>query len=603
MISWHQIKEKINLAIYDSKEKVLFWMRIGSLAASVAAIGTLIYYYGFPTTPEIRRPLLVIIQFSFVFYIFHYALRVLYDFNPRAYIKDTWFEALMMVLILIEGINYNFYGVLIIQKIFFAFGIPYIEHLTAIFIQVYLLVTVGIQLGTPASILPNIKFQPHTIFILSFFFLITAGTLLLLLPEMTNIEGSMPLIDALFMSASATCVTGLQTVDTATYFTFKGQFVLMILMQLGGLNIISFGIFFAIFLHLGVGVRQEMLDTYVGSDSILKSRGILRQILLTCLFIEMAGTCLLYMAWPENISFTTNGQRFFFSLFHSIAAFNNGGLSVFSGNLYDPLVRNAYPVHIVIAALIFMGALGIPAIFDLFSLRAIKEKRQKPWKRIQPSTVIALYGSLVLIIFGTIIFYLLERDNSMVVHSSGGKIISSLFQSITPRTAGFNTVDFALVTPPALLLIIGLMLIGGSSGSTTGGIKTSTFVILLLSVYGIIKGKKNLEFGKRTISYEMLDTAYAIFLFAILIIFLSTFILTILQPQFNVLQIVFEVVSAFNTVGLSTGITPYLSTAGKTVIILTMFLGRVGILTIFFAMAKRVISTDYKYPKTNFMVG
>jgi len=260
-------------------------------------------------------------------------------------------------------------------------------------------------------------------------------------------------------------------------------------------------------------------------------------------------------------------------------------------------------MHLIIAGLIFFGSIGFPVIQDLFNLERIKKSLKTPWSGLKLSTQISFYTALILIAFGTLMFYFLEQQNSLNGMKIEGQLITSLFHSITARTAGFNTVDFSIIGTPMLIIFIFLMFIGASPGSTGGGIKTSTFTLIIYSAINTIKGQKRIEIGNRTISAELLHKAFSIFLFSTSTIFLAIFILSISDGNKGLMPIAFETVSAFSTVGLSTGITPNLSIVGKIVIMICMFIGRIGTLTLAFALSRKIKSHNHQYPNAHLTIG
>ncbi|HQH41429.1 MAG TPA: potassium transporter TrkG, partial [Bacteroidales bacterium] len=243
------------------------------------------------------------------------------------------------------------------------------------------------------------------------------------------------------------------------------------------------------------------------------------------------------------------------------------------------------------------------ALEDLISIRSIRERIRNPWKRISVNTKIVLFTSLALILFGAVMFYLFEKNNTLKGMGLFETIVTCLFQSITPRTAGFNTVDFSHLLTPTLLILMFLMFIGASPGSTGGGIKTTTFAVIVKSALATISGKKTIEFFRQSIREESVGKAYAIVLFSMSLIFISTLLLTITEPDKSFLQLAFEEISAFGTVGLSTGITPLLSEVGKIIIIFTMFVGRIGTLTLALIFSRKVLYTKYKYATTYLQIG
>ena len=449
----------------------------------------------------------------------------------------------------------------------------------------------------------HIKIKPSTTFVLSFLTLILIGTGVLCLPAMTVAPGGMPFLDALFTATSATCVTGLIVVDTATYFTTRGQAFIILLVQLGGLGIISFASFFATFLRQGVGIKQQaLIQDYLSSESLLSAQGLLKRIILMTLSLEFITFLLVYFSWGD-IPFDSVIQKVFFSAFHAISAFCNAGFSLYSDNLYQPGINTAYIIHLIIIASVILGGIGFSTLEDLFSIRNLRDRLKNTWRDWKVSTKIAVYTSATLLLFGSIVFYLLEKDNTLAGLNIFEALLTSFFQSGSARTAGFNTVDFGELRNPTLIMIIFLMFIGASSGSVGGGIKTSTFYLIVSSVIATLRGRLKIEIGKRFIPKELLFKALSIFFFAATINLIGIFALTLFEPEIDVLELVFEQVSAFGTVGLSTGITAELSTPSRFVLMISMFLGRVGILTFALALSTRMTATSYKYPKAHLMIG
>ena len=603
-MSIQSIREKINLALYDSKESVLNLFKIGSFLIASLILSLLIYQFGFKPSSWINEWILVAIKGSFVFYILKYLVDILYSYEPNKLIKETWFEGLLLLLIVVDATSTLLFKQSLLNWLGQRVEIFQLENFYILFLQFYFFILVGIELGKASAQLTFSKMSPPRMLIVSFLALILIGTGFLMMPEMTKNVEYMPFFEALFTSISASCVTGLIVVDTATYFTQKGHIIIMLLIQLGGLNIISFATLFALFSKKGLGIKhQTILQENFSSESLLSGKGLLRKIFLFSFFMEFIGMVLLYFTWNPKLQFPFVEDQFFYSLFHSISAFNNAGFSLFSNGLHEHLVQNSHSMHMVLAGLIFFGAVGFPVIEDLFNFERIKKSIKNPWVGLKLSTQISLYTSLILIAFGMIMFYFLEQQNTLNGMKMGGQLITSFFQSITARTAGFNTVDFSIIGTPMLLIFIFLMFIGASPGSTGGGIKTSTFTLIIYSAINTIRGQKKIEIGKRTISPELLHKAFSIFLFSASSIFLGIFVLSISDGEKGIMPIAFEIVSAFSTVGLSTGITADLTFVGKVVIMVCMFIGRIGTLTLAFALSSKQKSHNYTYPKAHLTVG
>jgi len=603
-MSIQSIREKINLALYDSKEGVLSIFKIGSFLIASFILALLIYEFGFNPSDVIKEWILIAIKGSFVFYILKYLIDILYNYEPEKLIKETWFEGILLLLIVVNATSTLLFQQSLLNWIGLQVEFFQLENFYILFLQFYFFVLVGIELGKASTELTFMKMSPPRMLIVSFVILILIGTGFLMMPEMTTDVEYMPFFEALFTSISASCVTGLIVVDTATYFSHKGHIIIMLLIQLGGLNIISFATLFALFSKKGLGIKhQTILQENFSSESLLSGKGLLRKIFLFSFFMEFIGMVLLYFTWNPKLQFPFVEDQFFYSLFHSISAFNNAGFSLFSDGLHEHLVQNSHSMHLVLAGLIFFGAVGFPVIEDLFSFNRLKKSIKSPWVGLKLSTRISLYTSLVLVAFGMLMFYFLEQQNTLNGMKLGGQLITSFFQSITARTAGFNTVDFSIVGTPMLLIFIFLMFIGASPGSTGGGIKTSTFTLIIYSALNTIKGQKKIEIGKRTISPELLHKAFSIFLFSASSIFLGIFVLSISDGEKGIMPIAFEIVSAFSTVGLSTGITADLTFVGKVVIMVCMFVGRIGTLTLAFALSSKQKSLNYEYPKAHLTVG
>lgn len=610
-MSFQSFREKFNLLIYNNKSFTLKSLKIVSLIFSLGMIGSLIYYYGFPISEVTKEVILQWMKASFVFYIVSFIVRFLYSFDIKQFLRSNWLEGVLYFLLVIDAIGYFLFDFPIIRNLFLGIGFENFDNFYNVFVQCYLLIIVGLDLFSTTGKFNKTKLNPASIFILIFIGIIIAGAGLLCLPEMTTSSGSMNFLDALFTSTSATCVTGLVVEDTATFFSFKGHVVLLSLIKIGGMNILAFGMFFALISKFGIGVKQhEVIEDFVNSNTLNSSKNLLTKILVISLLIEFTGAVGLFFTLPTVPEIQSMGDRIFHSFFHSVSAFNNAGISLYSNGFYEEIIRDSYMSHLVLAALIFLGALGFTTIMELGNRNEMRKRLKNPWKKLHISSRIALKSSIHLIIFGTVMFLWLEWDEaSLEGKNIFERFITSLFQSTTTRTAGFNTVDFSQLSIPILMLFLLLMFIGGSSSSTAGGIKTSTFTLLIVSAWSTIRGKKHAELYGKNLSYQLLEKAFSILLFSLACLLVSVFILTITESealssgQFRLIDLIFEEVSAFSTVGLSTGITSQLSTSSRIIIILSMFIGRIGTLTLAFALSKAIISKEYKYPDAHMMVG
>ncbi|HAW72806.1 MAG TPA: ATPase [Flavobacteriales bacterium] len=608
-MNFQEFRERVNVVLYSSKGQVLSLLKILNLLVSASTLVVLAMYYGFPNDSETAALLLSWVKTSFFFYVFQYVTKVLYEFHPVQFIRKTWFECLVMSILIIEGTSDLLTGKLFIGGFIQGLGVGSIQDIYTLFIQGYFFTVVAAELLRQGRVLPRFRLNPALIFILSFFGIITIGTVLLMLPEMTVAANSMAFIDALFTSTSATCVTGLMVEDAATFFTFKGQVVLLLLIQLGGLNLIAFGSFLMLAARFGLGVKQhDVIEDFVHRDNYNSGSSMLSKVLLWCLGIEVIGALALYLSWGPGVTFEHNGSSIFHSIFHSISAFNSAGITLFTDGFVNESVVQNWSVHWVITFLVFFGALGMVAIFDLFDPARLRERMAQPWKKIDFATKIALYFSIGLVAFGAVGFWFLEQENTLSGMSYFGQFTTAIFQSTT-RTSGFSTVNIGTVGIPMLFLFIILMFIGASSSSTGGGIKTSTFAIVLADVWRTIRSLDHVQLFQRTVPEILRSRAYSVLLFFLAGNTIAIFLLTITEssildmPDRGILDLIFEEISAFGTVGLSTGITPMLSNAGKVIVILSMFIGRVGTLTVAFALGGKYIKRHIKYPAGHTMVG
>lgn len=592
------IREFINIRIYDSRDWVMSSLATGSLFVATFTLMVLVFYHGYDLDAGKKIIVGYVVRGSIAYYLLKYFLELFYNFNPLQFLKDRKWEGFLMLFLIIDIISINAFGFEILNQLGRVLRIPGLQESFLIFLQAYFLVIVGLEFGKVGDYLPNSKLSPPTLLILSFIVLIIMGTGLLMLPEMTvkNLPG-LDLTTALFTSISASCVTGLSLIDISEVLSSKGQFVVMILMQLGGLNIISFAALFAI-LRGGFGMRQaNFMSENLGED-LKRSRSLIGAIFRLTLFIELVGALLLGIVWKSN--YDSLGENIFYSIFHSISAFNNAGFSLFTNSLATEGVGQQYTVHAIIAILIILGGIGFGTISDILKQPWRKQTLSRSWRGLRVGTKLGLIVSGVLITVGSMMVFVLEFGEGPL----GTQISHSIFQSITARTAGFNTVNFGAMATPTLLFFIFLMFIGGGSGSTAGGIKTSTFALVFLSATATIQGKKHVNLYKTQIPWELMNKAFAIFLFSAVSILLGIFLLTIFEPEMALLDLAFEQVSAFCTVGLSTGITPSISLGGKIVLMLSMLIGRVGTLTLAFALSDRKVEANtFKYPKGSVHVG
>lgn len=590
-------KTKIDLHIVQRKQSVEKTMQILSFIVSVVTIAAIVFYHGCYMSSTVVSIIRGLVYSSLIFYIFKYFLLMFYSLHKRKYIRKSWFEFTIIVVLLLHFILFSLFG-------FDLFQLSKYENIYILCIQLYFLVIVMIELAKASTLLGKIDLSPPFLLMASFFILIVLGTILLSLPRMTTHHISF--IDALFTATSASCVTGLTVLSTANDFSFQGQVVIMILMQLGGMSILSFATFFTTFLSRSfVGLRyQYLVKDMLSANKVSDTFSLLRQIILATLVIEASGVLMFYMYWRTTGFFDGKGTTFFYSLFHAVSAFNNAGFALWDASFRDAQVCNSFFPQTIIMILVFLGGIGFVTISEFFNPAIIRERKKYRWKQLSPGTKIVLLTTFSIIIIGTLLFFFLEYNHSLAEKNTlVDKIFASMFQIISGRTAGFNIIDVNAISIPGMLLVMVIIFIGASPGSTGGGVKTTTFFVLMKSVFATIKGKKHIEFDKKTIPFSLVDKAYSIVVLSIGIIFISVFVLAIIEPETNLINILFESISAFTTCGLSTNCQAAFSDAGKFVLVMDMYIGRIGTLTIAYALGKRSVESNHTYPETYFMVG
>jgi trk system potassium uptake protein TrkH len=439
---------------------------------------------------------------------------------------------------------------------------------------------------------PPMLIRPEQRFLFGYYILIILiGSLLLMLPFSWNGKGNLNYIDAVFTSTSAVCVTGLITVDTAQYTLF-GKIVIMLLIQAGGLGIIGFTTLYLALPSLRISLKHRKLVKELYLDDVeTEPRSIMKQIIFITLIIEFMGAVCLWIGFTP----TLKDNALFAAIFHSISAFCNAGFSTLSANL-EGYVDNPI-VNITIMGLIVLGGLGFMVIRD------IAKKLSGKKRHLALHTRIVLVTTACLIVFGAIVFFMLEYNNAYQGLTFPQKIMAAFFQSVTPRTAGFDTIPQGHLTEPSKFFTLPLMFIGASSGSTGGGIKTTTFaILLLLSIFGSRRGG-DIIIGKRRLPASLLANAAMFMLKIVMILFVCIFAMCAIELMFfpgpgkDVLSLTFDAFSAFGTVGLSLGVTPSLSVFGKIILIILMFIGKAGL------VAMALISPDPRFKDKNYPSG
>lgn len=596
-------RERVNIKLYGSKENVAIILNYFSIVVSLVVISSLVYYYGFPEDRVKRRVVLGLVHFSLGFYVVKYVVGYIYSFQPMSFFRETWREGIAIGLIVVNTLSILLLNLNVLEWFGNQLDVWWFNDFMIGFIQLYLLYLVSLEIGKSTTVFNRVSVSPPMFFVLSLFGLILIGTLLLMLPEM-NSGGRAVFSDALFTSISASCITGLTVVNIGEVYTLKGQVIIMILIQLGGLNIITFATMLAFLARNGIGLRfQAVLQTSVMADSPENSRKIFRNMILFVLLFELIGAGFIFWSVNGLPLFENRAEQLYFSVFHSISAFNHAGFSTLNNGLEDVHLSGLLSLHWVIAILVILGSLGFSNIGDITTTMYARLVKKNRWRKYRIDTKISLYATIALILSAFVLVVVLENNSLLAGLTTAEKITAGFFQSVTLRSSGFSTMDIGSVSTALVVAMIFYMFIGAAPGSTGGGIKTNTFALLLVVGYSIIRGKPRLELFRFTISTVLMKRAIAIFLFTLTGITVGIFLLTILEPNMYFVDLMFEQVSALCNVGLSRGITSELSVAARIVIMSSMIIGRVGVLTLAFALLKPKKFKNYKYPTAHVTVG
>lgn len=444
-------------------------------------------------------------------------------------------------------------------------------------------------------LIKKVKLSAVQILALGFIIVILIGGIILSLPISSVSGKSTNFLDALFTSTSAVCVTGLITLDTGTYWNEFGQIVIMLLIEVGGLGFMSFATFIAVLLGKKITLRDRLLmQEAMNTFNIQGLVRMVRYVLGFTFSVQFFGALLLSTQFIPQFGLL---KGIYFSIFHSISAFCNAGFDLFGGFSSVTGYSSNVVVLLTLSSLIIIGGLGFTVWLELYNYRGLK--------KLSIHSKIVILISVVLLIGGTILMYLFEMNNpETIAHMGfGDKLLNSYFSSASPRTAGMNSISTDGMTNSGKLLTIILMFIGGSPGSTAGGLKTSTFGIIILTVISVIRGREDTQVFGRRFSKELVYKSFALLIIGMSLVIGVTMLLSITDPNESFVNILYEATSAFATVGLTTGVTQRLSAAGKIIIMITMYCGRVGPMTVALAFLRNKKKQTHKYPEGKILIG
>ncbi|MFY1612101.1 TrkH family potassium uptake protein [Macellibacteroides fermentans] len=583
---------------------------VAEISISLASLGSLfilLYQFGYSLSPQTTLRLSEYHNHLLLLFFVGISLRYIVQFD-KIIRERMLFTDLTIYFLLIGSI---------FSKIFFtkvmADSLPYLDFFSNRWFTYGLLAVLTI-IHSSRQVFTVIqhRIRPSLLFIFSFAFVILTGTGLLMLPNAT-IHG-IHFVDALFTATTSVCVTGLTTVDVATQFTAAGHIIILLLIQVGGIGVMTFTSFFAL---------SFMGETSINSQLILKDMlseerlgGLFKvviNILFVTLFIEAIGAYLIFQSVSGTLPGGTS-EELFYAVFHSVSGFCNAGISTLSGNLNDPLVQTNYWLRIIISGLIIFGGLGFPILFNYIKLLRhvvinsfnIVIGKQKHYIHtphiINAHSYIVITSTIVLILVGSLSYLFFEYNNTLAGLPTEGKLATALLGGVTPRTAGFNPTNIGMLSPTTLVIMLILMFIGAGPMSTGGGIKVTAMFVALAATFNIMRNKRDVEVRGRRITTYTIRRSLAVIVVYLTWLMLATIVLSWTEKGIPLFSLVFELVSALSTVGLSINLSPLLSETGKMVVIVSMFIGRIGVLTFFTSLMKEYKEQVYAYPKEHILM-
>jgi len=585
------------------------WTRMLMAFISVTVIGAIVVDYGFVLDELEMSVVHNVYRYAWWVYFVSYFFRVIFCWTEIN--RKTVFMTVFLGFLLALTALSNFFTPPVEGHVFvWLWNVSSNKFLV---ISVLLLfAALEISKGIVSFI--NKKTNPALLMAVCFAVIILFGALLLLLPRSTHEHIRLSLVDALFVSTSAVCVTGLSTVDIAQTFSLEGQIVIALLIQIGGLGVMTITSFFAMFFMGGTGLyNQFALRDMVGSETFSSLISTLLYILGFTFSIELLGACCIWFSIHDTMGMTLH-EELFFSVFHAISAFCNAGFSTLTGNLGNETVLYGHNLFfIIISVLVILGGIGFPILMNFrkvisYSLRKMlwhKQTEQSLPRYIHLTNIntkIVLVSTAFLLAGGMLLVAVLEWNGAFAGMSVGEKVVQSFFTSVVPRTAGFNSVDLAQFSLLTILVYIFLMWIGGASQSTAGGIKVNTFAVALANIRAVVRGENAVVLFNREITSDSVSRSSAVVFGSIVAILLSFVALLLLEPDISPKGLLFEVVSAYSTVGASLNVTPELGNASRLLIVVLMFVGRVGLITVLMGMSRQRDRRKYRYPKGNVII-
>lgn len=443
----------------------------------------------------------------------------------------------------------------------------------------------------------NFKYSPYILILVSFFIIILIGGTVLSLPISTLNNQGTKWIDGIFTATSAVCVTGLAVNNVSSVYNLFGKIMILILVQIGAVGLIAITSLVVILISKKIKYNtKKIIQEAMNTENIYKIQEYVKNVFKTVFIIEGIGAILLFIEFSQKLPFK---KAIFYAIFHSVSAFCNAGFALFDNNLME--FKSSIIINTVIPALVILGGTGFASLLNLYKYFISKKD-----KRLTLTTKLGVFTSILLLIIGTILILILEYSNPLTMgnYTFFEKIGAAFFQSMSTRTAGFNTMSIGELRNQSILIFVILMFIGASPGSTGGGIKTTTISVIVLGLLNTVGYNEEIETKDRRINWTIYNRAIAITVISIIYINIILFLLLIIEKNVPFIKLLFELVSAFGTVGLSMNLTPHLQDISKWLIILTMFIGRVGPLTVTLALSEKVVKRgSYRLPEENILIG
>ena len=575
---------------------------------ALAFLAAIVYEYGFSISGEERAAVHWVYRIVWVVFLLGATMQIVFrqEDSPFRFTPWTWVLSALLYLTLLPVIFNKPDPETEVYWVWAFFRSPYYRGTILLLYSFY-------QLSGSLVRLMGRRTNPPLILAGSFLVIILLGMGLLMLPRATY--HGIHWIDALFTATSATCVTGLVSVDVPSTFTLEGQVIIILLIQVGGLGLMTLTSFFAMFFMGNTSIyNQLVVGDMISSNSLNSLLSTLLYILGFTLAIEGVGMAVIWYSIHGTLGMTLD-EELFFSAFHSVSAFCNAGFSTLPGGMSNPMVMQGHNLlYVTLGLLIALGGIGFPILVNLYETVAyylgylrwkIFGRSRRFNKRVHLynlNTKIVLVSTAFLLVLGTVVIAVVEWNQALAGMPVADKLVHSFFNSSCPRTAGFVSVPLLSFSVQTLLFMLVLMVIGGGTQSTAGGVKINVFAVVLLNLWAVVRGADHVTIMKRELSDDSIRRSNAVIMLYLIMVFCGMFLLSVLEPEASLLAVLFECVSALSTVGSSLDLTPTLGDWSKVLVVLMMFIGRVGAFTLATGLIRQEKKRKYRYPSDNIII-